>query len=234
MCLQLALEAFIEAIKVFPLDLASVCEDLGASSASAVFEASPPLQQLGKLLDRVTYLGACDLLLEPDAISARNWYSITTRAGADDVQRKALVGALLERQIASLEGSRWKKGVDRTVQQLLRHALVLYEAAVFPIRRARIFLQLLEGTYYAMDERGGGKILGMSAEDLAAQVRALLNCQVSLVSRLLLIRVDPSAGPGLRHCIDYDSDWLARYAAPMACFARSSLYGHRRRVNHDS
>ena len=174
-----------------------MCEGLGTSTASAVFEASPVLQQLGKLLDRVTYMGACDLFLEPDAISARSWYTAAENTGADDVRMKAFVGALLERQVASLEGSRWKKGVDRVVQHLLRHALVLYEAATFPIRRARIFLQLLEGAYYATDERDGGKILGMPVEDVGAQVRALLNCEVSSKAPLLLIHADFGAGPGL-------------------------------------
>ena len=174
-----------------------MCEGLGSSTASAVFEASPVLQQLGKLLDRVTYMGACDLFLEPDAISAKSWYTSAANVGEGDVQLKAFVGALLERQVASLDGSRWKKGVDRVVQHLLRHALVLYEAAAFPIRRARIFLQLLEGAYYATDERSGGKILGMPVEDVGTQVRALLNCEVSSKLPSPLMRADFVAASGL-------------------------------------
>ena len=196
-CVQLAFEAFLEAIKSFPVDLTSACEGLGTSTASAVFEASPTLQQLAKLLDRVTYMGTCDLLLESEAISVKSWYTPASDAGTSDAQVKAFVGALLERQVACLEGSRWKKGVDRVVQQLLRHALAVYEAAAFPIRRARVFLQLLEGAYYATDERSGGKILGMSVDDVAAQVRALLNCEVSSKAPLLLIHADFGAGPGL-------------------------------------
>ncbi|TFY60535.1 hypothetical protein EVJ58_g5088 [Rhodofomes roseus] len=176
---KLAFEAFVEAIKIFPLDIASLGEELGSSTASAVFEASPPLQQLAKILDRVTYMGACELFLEPDVISAKHWYPVALGSPSPNAasQHKALVGALLERQVASLEGSRWKKGVDRIVQQLLRHALAVYEAALFPVRRARIILQLLEVSYYTRDERDSGKVLGMSAEDVGTQVRALLSCQ---------------------------------------------------------
>ncbi|KAH9925586.1 uncharacterized protein B0H18DRAFT_955090, partial [Fomitopsis serialis] len=177
---KLAFDAFIEAIKVLPLDLSSVCDSLGTSTASAIFEISPSLQQLGKILDRVTYMGACELFFEPEVISAKSWYPVTPNAGSrytTHAKHKAFVGALLERQVAGLEGSRWKQGVDRIVQQLLRHALAVYEAALFPVRRARVFLQLLEGAYYVTDERDGGKVLGMSAEDVGTQVRALLNCE---------------------------------------------------------
>ncbi|KZT63999.1 hypothetical protein DAEQUDRAFT_815284 [Daedalea quercina L-15889] len=174
---KLAFDAFIEAIKVIPLDLSSIHESLQTSTASAVFEASPPLHQLGKILDRVTYMGTCDLFLGHDLISAKSWYSVTVSSAPNHAQRSAFIGALLERQIAGLEGSRWKKGIDLIVQQLLRHALGVYEAAAFPVRRARIYLQLLERSYYATDESDGGRILGMSAEDVGVQVRALLSCE---------------------------------------------------------
>lgn len=178
----MAFEAFIEAIKVFPLDIASLSQDFGSSPAIAVFEAFPPLQQLGKILDRVTYMGVCELFLEPDVISAKGWYPTTLSIDSSDTTsslRKGFIGALLERQVASLEGSRWKKGVDRIVQQLLRHALAIYEAGLFPVRRARVFLQLLEVSYYATDDRDGGRLIGMSTEDVGKQVRALLSCEVS-------------------------------------------------------
>lgn len=118
---------------------------------------------------------ACELLLGPEEVSL-------ARASVwADVERpeSAVLGALLERQIGSLEASRWKPHVKALVARLLLDANDIYLADVHPVRRARVLLRSLEFKYHGgMDEEGDG-YLGAMAE--VVEVERLLSHDVSLV-----------------------------------------------------
>ena len=65
----------------------------------------------------------------------------------DDI--KCVLGALIERQISSLEESKWKQGVLGVLTQLVDDALELYTAEQRPVRRARVLLKKLELSYHS-------------------------------------------------------------------------------------
>ncbi|KAH9920567.1 uncharacterized protein BXZ73DRAFT_104694 [Epithele typhae] len=81
---------------------------------------NPALKQLGVLVDRVTYVAACELLLLPTAVSSLSWFS----DDGTSMERKCIYGALIERQIASLEESKWKPGVRDVLRQLVDDGLL--------------------------------------------------------------------------------------------------------------
>ena len=141
---------------------------------TALFEATPALKQLASIVDRVTYMASCELLLSPLEVSlARDsaWANVERPAGP-------VLSTLLERQIGSLEASRWKPHVRLIVAQLLLDANALYQADVNPVRRARVLLWWLEFKYNAgTDEEDDGQ-LGPVAH-VADEIESLLTREVS-------------------------------------------------------
>jgi len=143
---------------------------------TALFEATPALKQLASIVDRVTYMASCELLLSPLEVSlARDsaWANVERPAGP-------VLSTLLERQIGSLEASRWKPHVRLIVAQLLLDANALYQADVNPVRRARVLLWWLEFKYNAgTDEEDDGQ-LGPVAH-VADEIESLLTREVSFL-----------------------------------------------------
>ncbi|KAJ7172324.1 cysteine peptidase C50 [Mycena filopes] len=152
-----AFESFMDAIRGFPYSLYEFAKD----QHSAAFKASSAAIQLGAIVDRVTYLGACELLLPPDKVS-------TLSLGLGDAN---IVGTLLERQIQSLDGSRWKESTRSLVLAFLRATLEVYRGADMPVRRARILVRCLEFAYHA----GPEALLEVGTpSDMAEEVERLL------------------------------------------------------------
>jgi len=95
--------------------------------------------QLGIIVDKLSYLATCDLLLDAEQVSLKSHL--------DSVGLGPLVlGPLLERQFNSLEPHLWKEGVANIAKVLLLHALQVYHADM-PLRRARILMRCLELMY---------------------------------------------------------------------------------------
>ncbi|KAJ7741576.1 cysteine peptidase C50 [Mycena maculata] len=138
---KLAFEAFLDCIKGFPYSSNGFAKHSHRVPLGTVFETSPAVAQLGTIVDRVTYLGGCELLLAPDSVSLLS-------LGLDT----NIAGALLERQIQSLDGSRWKESTRTVLQAFLRAALEAYSEAEMPVRRARTLVKCLEFSYHAGPE----------------------------------------------------------------------------------
>ncbi|RPD59511.1 hypothetical protein L227DRAFT_586688 [Lentinus tigrinus ALCF2SS1-6] len=149
-----AYHAFLKSIKAFPFALHSLVQTARSTPPSLLFESAPALKQLGALLDRVTYIAACELLQSPSAVSALSWFP--TGNGELDQNGKCIVGALLERQIGSLEESRWKHGVREVLQVLLDDALLVYDGEERPVRHARVLLKKLELGYHSGSSASAG------------------------------------------------------------------------------
>jgi separase len=128
----------MDCIRGFPYSLYGFAKHIHR----ATFESSPAAVQLGTIVDRVTYLGACELLLSPEKVSALS-------LGLSDAN---ITGALLERQIQSLDGSRWKESTRSVVQAFLRATLEVYREMDMPVRRARTLLGCLDFTYHSGPE----------------------------------------------------------------------------------
>lgn len=156
--LQLAYEAFFGAIRCYPFFAQSFQDVALRTPSSLLFSSFPTISatlapsspflsasvtQLGVLIDRITYMGTCELFLEPHQVSLRHLLPVEDDAGS------IVVGVLLERQIHSLEPSRHKPAVKRTISVLLKDALDVYALdGKLPIRRAGIWLKWLENSYF--------------------------------------------------------------------------------------
>lgn len=168
--LQLAYNAFIEGVKAFPYVDTCFVQHTRTNGIAAVFGMSSGFKQLGTMVDRLTYMGACDLILQPSEISLKCHLE---KSGS----RPEIVGALLERQFDSLEGSLWKDGVRALLKTLLLDAVGVYSTGNMPVRRARVLVRCLEFGYKAGDEG-----VGRHADDLGEEAEELLGREVSVLS----------------------------------------------------
>ncbi|KZT24871.1 hypothetical protein NEOLEDRAFT_1134566 [Neolentinus lepideus HHB14362 ss-1] len=139
---KLAHDAFVECIKAFSFSSTPFVQLTKSGPCGSAFEATANDKQLGIIVDRVTYMATCELFRQPADISLKR---VLSSNNGD------IVGAILERQIASLDASRWKEGVVGVVETILADALAVYEPQTRPIRRARVLLQCLEASYYGND-----------------------------------------------------------------------------------
>lgn len=91
-----------------------------------------------------------------------------------------IVGAVLEQQTASLEGSKWKPATREAISVILSAALGIYDAQEMPVRRARVLVKCLEYAYHedptAISSHG---YLGRQAEDILKEIQGLLVKEVS-------------------------------------------------------
>lgn len=82
-----------------------------------------------------------------------------------------LLGAVLERQIDSLESCRWKDTGKTATARLLSDCISVYEAAKRPIRRVGVLLRCLEFEYYTGNVKG----VRFNPETVGQNVEALLS-----------------------------------------------------------
>ncbi|KAJ8693527.1 separin protein [Pleurotus ostreatus] len=134
--------AFLEAIRSFPFSATNLGPLSDKQSIATIFGTSGSLRQLAVLVDRATYMGTCELFIQPPQVSLLHAFD------DDEHQDPRVKGALLEHQLASISPNRSKEGVLAVMRQLLRDLLDLYDAASMPIRRTRTLVQCLEVAYY--------------------------------------------------------------------------------------
>ena len=152
-------------------------------------------------MDRVSHIGACELLLPPEEVSLLSAVicspsqrgAAATSLGSSPSLRldPGVAGALLERQLDGLEPSRWKEGVRDIYVKLLKDALHVYKidaghtdpspsSECMPIRRARVLTKCMEFAY--RDQNGAEDVcaaLGLgNVEDIADEVESLASKEV--------------------------------------------------------
>ena len=155
----------MECIRTFPYSTSGFIQAAAEANPGVLFDVSSGTKHLASIIDRVTHLSACELLMEPAKVSLVSL----------GVTEDAVVGALLERQIGSLETSRWQEGVPAVVEHLLKDALQMYGARR-PVRRSRTLLKCLEFMYQAGPDQMSN--LGRP-EDLGQEIVELLQRQAS-------------------------------------------------------
>ncbi|KAF5330235.1 hypothetical protein D9611_010620 [Ephemerocybe angulata] len=152
-------DAFISCIRVFPFGSVNLASESDTVCLSALFSSSSSssssgdasaLKPLASLLDRTTYVGACELLLPPSQVSLLHIITSSpssplspppsssrlpppARTASSHQNETApldprVVGALLEQQYEALFVHRWKEGARGVLVQLLRDALGVYAA----------------------------------------------------------------------------------------------------------
>lgn len=152
------------------------------------------MKSLVALVDRVSYIGACDLLLPPEEISLLSAvnYTISEHPGHSSdhtILDPCVTGALLERQLDSLEPSRWKEGVRSVQTKLLRDALSVYpgeysdsNSKSMPVRRARILVRCLEFVYRDHADDACANLGFKTVDDIGTEIENLLTNEVRIVS----------------------------------------------------
>jgi separase len=137
------------------------------------------------MVDRVTYMAACELLRLPTQISLKQLMTSISIDGAADLEeeRRCVVGAILERQVESLSGNLWKPDVQSVVAGLLSDCISTYDPVNRPIRRAGVMLKTLELTYYG-GAADGDRQLSESAEE----IEKLLSHEVRLLVAVKIFR----------------------------------------------
>ncbi|KDQ52064.1 hypothetical protein JAAARDRAFT_40451 [Jaapia argillacea MUCL 33604] len=168
---QLAYDASVQSILSFPLSEPPLLQLVNSSLPSQMFEMSPVHRQLGVVVDRVTYMGVCELFKAPEDVSLKS--ALQQLYGVAELS--SVVGALIERQIDGLEGSIWKENVRTATKCLLLDALSVYDQQKRPVKRARVLLRCLEVTYKGgQDASGLDEVSGRPLGDVGQEVEALL------------------------------------------------------------
>ena len=177
-----AFDAFIKAIRSYPFfkqasnDATQLIAE-PSSSPRLLFEDSGSYKLVATLVDRITYLGVSELLLSPAEVSLKHYLSsgLLETGEVGDATNNLLIGALLERQVFSLQASLYKPDVRKAVRNLLDDALSVYDAESVPIRRSGILVLCLEVRY--RDVEGG--LQDGDVEDIGREVESLLSREVS-------------------------------------------------------
>ncbi|KAI8971333.1 peptidase family C50-domain-containing protein [Trametes punicea] len=169
---QLAYDAFVRSIKAFPYAIHEVAELAAKTPPSTLFDSAPPLKHLAALVDRVTYMGTCELFLAPESIPVSAWQGFAALV-EDDLQRSSILGVLMERQLASLEECRWKSGVKEALDAITSEAEVLYQQAGCTVRRTRVLVRKLEMRYHD----GGGDNHYAVVKQLGEKIQSLLTVE---------------------------------------------------------
>ncbi|CAA7261156.1 unnamed protein product [Cyclocybe aegerita] len=172
-----AYDAFKQAIRSFPFSSSGLTTQSEMLSPDSLFGSSSNavVKQLVSLIDRVSYLGACNLLLPPNEISLRS----NVHGSASPLLDPATVGILLERQLDSLEPSRWKDGIRGVSVKLLRDALDVYDlrtpdgSRLTPVRRARIVVRCMEFVYRSPGDEAVSIFGFSSVEDMGKEIESL-------------------------------------------------------------
>ncbi|KAJ7063427.1 cysteine peptidase C50 [Mycena amicta] len=150
---KLAFESFVQAVFCYPYGLYGFAKNGEGDTSANVLKMATGGTQLGNIVDRITYMGIFDLFFAPEK----------------------------NRQIQSLQGSRWKENGRDAVRMLLGHALAVYQEADTPVRRARTLARVLEFAYH-VDQLLGRKDFGQDCNlaSFAPQWRAVTHLWLAL------------------------------------------------------
>ena len=151
------------------------------------------MKQLVSLVDRMSYMGTCELLLPTEEVSLK--WAVNCAATPDTshganptIVDLRTVGTLLERQLDSLEPSRWKESVRGVFVQLLRDALDVYRVEDIsngmPVRRARVLVRCMEFVYRDRDHgQDEWSAFGFAnVEEIGCEIERLVMMSVRFLS----------------------------------------------------
>lgn len=188
---QNAYMSFVQYIRAFPFrttDFVTLTDNMSVANLFSS-SASTAIKQLASIIERVTYLGACELLLDSKEVSMKNVLSShscffdSSASSVKTISEARILAALIEAQLDCLESHRWKDGMNTLFRKLLNDAMGLYQAEgehAMPIRRARILVRLMEAGY-----RDGINLQSQMIAELAREVEELLSREVCIPSTIV-------------------------------------------------
>ncbi|KAG7095494.1 hypothetical protein E1B28_006233 [Marasmius oreades] len=154
-------------IETFPFQASSFSDRVDKDGLSTLFDMSPSLKDLADIVDRLTHMGTCDLLLPAQEVSLR---SIAVR-------ELSIRGALIERQLDSLEAYSHKEVIASVSSELLKDALDIYKESSMPIRSVRVYVRALSFAYY----RGAEHVSFLGTlDDIGVIVQKVLAVELDL------------------------------------------------------
>ncbi|KAH0826731.1 cysteine peptidase C50 [Lanmaoa asiatica] len=153
-----AYECFIESVRTFPYT-----HHLSSFSSAEPFAPSAPLplRQLSSIVERLTYTATCELFLPPAQITLRHishtsgcpetdtdanqppTSELMSTFPSDSRSKAGIAGAILTRQLATLESIGHKDGAREAIGRILADLLLVYGASQAPIQRARVLVTAL-------------------------------------------------------------------------------------------
>ncbi|KAJ3827682.1 cysteine peptidase C50 [Lentinula raphanica] len=128
---------FVQSVRNFPY---SAFANLDKMLFSEIIKLSPGVKELRSVVDKLTHLGASELMLKAVDISMQ---SVDLPGSVDP----SVIGILLEWQIQSLDNVRWKEGIPEILVSLLKGVLHLYRGENMPVRSLRVYAKVLELHY---------------------------------------------------------------------------------------
>lgn len=188
---QAAYEAFRNCIAAYPFHSSArgstFIERTGTCSPTTLWDGSPSTKHIASVVDRMTYTGVCDLLLPIEAVSLKSWSPRLPNGLNKDLDKFSIVGALLERQVESLESSKWKPAIQGAMGKLLQDAMKVYGRQKMPIRKARVIIKCLE---LASSANGKGPCIVDDIEHYALEADGLLQVTVGPIAAIIPARTD--------------------------------------------
>jgi separase len=191
--IQLAYEAFVEAVRTFPYTHYPI------PSVDLFAPASPlPLKQLASIVERLTYTGTCELFLPPGQVTLRHvfqtpdessnsdtnsdkalTFQLTTTMPTDTRLQAEITASILSRQLNTLEGITHKEGVREALWAILQDLLAIYDASWAPVQRAGVVVTSLSVSWRDGGTSGDEQI-GLDAERMGREALELLAREVGV------------------------------------------------------
>lgn len=180
--------SFKQSIYTFPFQSSGLISQSDHLSPESLFStsASPSVKKLISLIDRVSYIGACRLSLPADQISLLSQHP--SHESDPIVLEPSITGALLERQLVSLEPSQWQESVRAVSIKIIHDILSVYSkegvgagslgASSMPVRGARVLVRLLELLYWEHTDTLCTSLGFGSVGDIAEKIETLLGSDV--------------------------------------------------------
>ncbi|KAL0578391.1 separin protein [Marasmius crinis-equi] len=125
-------------VEAFPYERSAFADHVNKEGLGSLFDLNPTTKDLVGVVDRLTHMGVCELLLAAREVSLRN-IAMT---------KHCLRGALVERQLEGLEPYRHKEGIAVAMSALLKDALELYQDGCMPLRSVRVYVRALSFAYH--------------------------------------------------------------------------------------
>jgi len=135
----------VRGVQVFPFGAEEFSAAVANTLPQLLFD-DERYRPLSGLIDRVTCIAAYELLKSPGEISLKEPME---RLDLNPQLSRAIIGAILERQLDALGRNLWKDSARSLARHLLDQLLSLYEDA-WPIRKMRVLVRRLEFSYFSV------------------------------------------------------------------------------------
>lgn len=135
----------MRSVKTFPFDTEGFSAAVAGTLPQLLFD-DEKYKPLGSLIDRVTCIATYELLRSSEEISLKDEMD---HLDLNPQISRAIIGAILERQLDALGRNIWKDAARSLAKHLLDGLSSLYDDG-WPVRKTRILLRRLEFSYFSV------------------------------------------------------------------------------------